>query len=315
MKISIIGAAGTVGACTTYTIAEHGIADEIVMFDTRLNHLMNHMMDISISAQIRHDTIVRAGKEDKDLLDSDIVIIAAGSTLQSEQTGERQSERDMIGANVNTFRPIAENIARYCPDAAVITASNPTDTINYIIYAAGSLKKEKLIGYNLNDSIRFRIAIAKAIGAKTSQVEAIVAGIHPEIQILLSNSLKVNGERLRLEEELKKHIRDEATNYLKTFNSFPAGRTAGWTTGQGIADIVTNIVNGNNIVMTCSVIVDGEYGVKQTSLGLPVVIGRQGVQKIVNLDLTTEEEIEIAKAGQKMFERAAMVRKLLGLIN
>jgi malate/lactate dehydrogenase len=136
MKVSIVGAAGTVGSCSAFTIAVQGLADEIVLLDTRGNMLMNHVMDISMAALSKNNTIVRAG-DYPDMDGTDIVIITAGVHITSATP-----LRERLGINVPVIQGIARNIEKYCPDAVVITATNPVDLLNYAACFSTSMGRE-----------------------------------------------------------------------------------------------------------------------------------------------------------------------------
>lgn len=307
MKISIFGGAGTVGSCTAFAIAERGLADEIVMLDINTNVLMNHVMDISVAGQLNRDTIVRAGNT-VDISGSDMVIVAIGIPSLPGK-----SEIEFIKDGFPIIKDIVDNIGKYCKDAVVITATNPVDSWNYAAFLAGIQDRSKLIGYNFNDSLRFRIAIAGALKIKPSRVEAIVAGIHPEAQVLLSSTVKVDGKLFRMDEVLSRRVREEAINYLKKFTSWQGGRTAGWTTASGLANIVAAIVADSGSVMACSVIVDGEYGYRDISLGLPVAIVRKGIHHIVEVDLLNDDKAELDRVAGIMAGKAAAIREIPSL--
>lgn len=305
MKISIIGAAGTVGSCTAFTLAMLGLADEILMLDARKNVMENHAMDISAALAGRNKVAVRSG-DYSDMTGSEIVIISAGIHIAGAPARER------LIPNIPILRDIAGNIDRYCPETTVITATNPVDLLNYTLYLSSSLDRFKLIGYNLNDTIRFRLAVARTLGVDVSEVEAIAGGDHPGAPVQFFSSLKVKGLPVPVNQGLKPRLQEELRSYLKTFESLQAGRTAGWTTASGIAAMVRALNENEGRLLSCSAVLNGEYGFNSISLGVPVVIGKGGIQRIVQWALPADERQDLENAALPIIENCRFVRETVG---
>lgn len=140
--------------------------------------------------------------------------------------------------NIPLIRDTARKIARFCPDAVVITTTNPVDPLNYAMYRCSGFDRQKLLGYSLNDSIRFRMMIAKALGVKSTQVDGIVMGEHGENLVMLFSSVRVDGKPITVTDDFKQNIRKELPNILKSFEKLRTGRTAGWTSAIGLASMV-----------------------------------------------------------------------------
>jgi len=307
MKITIIGAAGTVGSCTAFAIAVRGLADELVMIDLNRNLLMNHVMDISTAALGLQNIVVRAGNEE-DLFGSDIVIMAAGVPWRYIS-----SRMELLKDNVPVIQDTAKKIKRFCPDAVVITATNPVDPLNYAMQLSSGLDRKRLIGYGYNDSIRFRIMAAKALSVTPREVDGIVIGEHGENQVLLFSSLQVNGERIPVSEDVKQNIRQEIPKILRSYESLGTGRTAGWTSAVGLTNMVSAITRDTGEVFPCSVVLDGEYGHRGLSIGVPVILGRGGVQQILEWKLAPGERMELEQAISTLKAAAHSVEEILKL--
>lgn len=307
MKITIIGAAGTVGSCTAFAIAVRGLADELVMLDLNRNLLMNHVMDISTAALGLQNIVVRAGNEE-DLFGSDIVIMAAGVPWRYIS-----SRMELLKDNVPVIQDTAKKIKRFCPDAVVITATNPVDPLNYAMQLSSGLERKRLIGYGYNDSIRFRIMAAKALSVTPREVDGIVIGEHGENQVLLFSSLQVNGERIPVSEDVKQNIRQEIPKILRSYESLGTGRTAGWTSAVGLTNMVSAITKDTGEVFPCSVVLDGEYGHRGLSIGVPVILGRGGVQQILEWNLAPGERMELEQAISTLKAAAHSVEEILKL--
>jgi malate/lactate dehydrogenase len=268
------------------------------MIDPQKNILMNHVMDINVAGKSRHDLVVRGG-EYADLSASDIVIIAAGS------------HPPRLEANLLMIKEIGQYITRYCPDAIVIMASNPVDLLNYAFYKFTGKERQHLMGYNCNDSTRFRIDIATALKISPSRrVEGLVLGTHPEGQVLLFSSITVDGKSVTLDDPTQELIRFKSKNYIKEFDRWYSGRTTGWTCAAGLTYLVQAIKNNLNEVIPVSTVVDGEYGFTDLSIGLPTVIGKAGVCRILNLDLTSQERQELDAAAQVMKTNCQLIKNL-----
>ena len=307
MKITIIGAAGSLGSCTAFNIATHGLADELVMLDLNRNLLMNHVMDISTAALGLQNIVVRAGNEE-DLFGSDIVIMAAGVPWRYIS-----SRMELLKDNVPVIQDTAKKIKRFCPDAVVITATNPVDPLNYAMQLSSGLDRKRLIGYGYNDSIRFRIMAAKALSVTPREVDGIVIGEHGENQVLLFSSLQVNGERIPVSEDVKQNIRQEIPKILRSYESLGTGRTAGWTSAVGLTNMVSAITRDTGEVFPCSVVLDGEYGHRGLSIGVPVILGRGGVQQILEWKLAPGERMELEQAISILKAAAHSVEEILKL--
>lgn len=305
MKISIIGAGGSVGAPASFYLAARGLADEILMIGgKRQNVLQQHAMDICTAAS-GEDIIVRAGSYE-DMVGSDIVVNAAGVPQ-----GVIADRMEMLPKNIPLIRDIALMIKKYCPDAFVITATNPVDPLNYATFLSGGFDRKKLIGYSINDSFRFKEMLAAELKVKVSQVDGIVIGEHGSTQVLLFSTARVDGKPVVIDEAGKQRIRSEIPNILKRYEELKSGRTAGWTCAIGLAKIVEAISKEDGTVIPCSVVLDGEYNLSGLSMSVPVILGRSGVQTIVEYPLADDEKQGLEITVDTLKSAAGIVEKCL----
>ncbi len=289
MKISIIGAAGSVGAPAAFYLGARGLADEVVMIGgKKQNVLRQHSMDIS-TALSGFDVVVRAG-DYSDMVGSGIVINAAGAPQ-----GVIADRMEMLPKNISLIEYISGQIRQYCPDAFIITATNPVDPLNYASFLAGGFDRHRVIGYSINDSFRFKEMVARTKKVKVSRVAGMVIGEHGSSQVLLFSSAKVDGKSVTFTEEEKNTLRSGVPNILKGYEELQAGRTAGWTCAIGLEIITRAVILDQQTVVPCSVVLDGEYGLRNISMSVPVVLGRQGVEKIVELPLADDEKAGLEK--------------------
>jgi malate/lactate dehydrogenase len=294
MKIAIIGAAGSVGSCVAFNIAAQGLADEILMIGgSRQNHLQHHAMDISTGVSCLDVKVYPGGYED--LGGSEIVINTAGVSQ-----GLIADRMEMLPKNIPLVRDIAQHIRRHCPEAIVINACNPIDPLNYAMYLAGDLDPNQLIGYSLNDSLRFRELVAAAKGVEVSRVGGTVIGEHGSTQVLLFSSARIDGKPVTFETAEKERIRRTVPTILRTYEELQTGRTAGWTCAVGVANLVRAIVEDAGKVFPCSVMLDGQYGCRNLSMGVPVIVGRGGVSQILEWQLAADEEEGLAVTTQTL---------------
>jgi len=291
MKISIVGATGNVGSCAAFSITEQGLADELVLIDDpRPDMLALHALDLNTAAT-GHDMLVRAGHAG-DMRNSDIVIIAAGSAKVVK------SRLEVLPANIPIVKSICDNIEKYCPDAVVITATNPVCPLNYGLSVCSGLDREKLIGYAYNDSIRFRLRVATALGVESSRVDGIVIGEHGDSQVLLFSSVRVDGKPVTFTEEMKQKLRQQVPDGQKVLEELreKTGRTAAWTTAVGLASVCRAIVEDTGAIIPCSLALEGEYGCRKLGMSVPAVLGREGVREIIEVELAEDEKKALKKS-------------------
>jgi len=218
---------------------------------------------------------------------------------------------ELLGENLPIIQDTAKKIKRYCPDAVVITATNPIDPLNYAMQLYSGLDRKKLIGYPFNDSIRFRMMVARALGVKSTQVEGIAIGEHGENQVLLFSSLRVDGKPVTVDEDFKQNIRQEIPNILRSYESLGTGRTAGWTSAVGLAAVVSAITGDTGQVLPCSVVLTGEYGYSGLSMSVPVILGREGVKQILEWELAPDEQEGLKRAADILKAAAQSIEDTL----
>jgi malate/lactate dehydrogenase len=169
--------------------------------------------------------------------------------------------------------------------------TNPAEVLNYAAYRLSAGKERKrFIGYSLNDTIRFKMALAGALGVAPSRIEATVVGEHGGSMVLLFSSVRLDGKPVTLDKNIRAKVQARTDDYLPYMLRLHVPRTSGWLTGIGVARIVKAIVNDTGEVIPCAAVVDGEYGYRGISIGVPVALGRNGIARIVEYPLTSEEK-------------------------
>lgn len=285
MKITIVGASGNVGSAAAFLIAVRRLADEMVLIDNpRADAVAFHAWDINTGVTGR-DMIVRAG-DYPDMEGSDIIIVAAGSAKIVED------RKEVLPQNLEIIQDLSKKIKQYCPDSVIITASNPVDALNYAMFRCSQIDRRRIIGYSYNDSIRFRMRLGQELGVPSSQVDGFVIGEHGNSQVQLFSSVRVDGKPVSFTEELKTKMRRQVAEGQKQRDEYiqKTGRSAAWTTAVGLMEVVQAIVKNAGQVIPCSVPLEGEYGCRNLSMSVPVILGRGGVKQILEWTLAPDEE-------------------------
>lgn len=307
MKISIIGAAGTLGSCAAFNIIIHRMASELVLLDPWKDGLKAHFIDLN-TAITWQNVKLRMG-ENEDLANSDIVIVTAGIPAP----GPVASRREFLTGNVPLIKEIGANINRYCPEAIVITATNPIDPLNYAMYLVrGRAYRSKTIGYSLNDSFRFRHLVAEALGVTPIRVQGVVIGEHGESQVLVFSSLRLDGKPIDINKEFKRKIKERAAGVLHELESLRPRRATGWTSAVGMVAIVRSIINNIGETIPCNTVLEGEYGLSNVSLTVPVELCRDGIEKVQEIELILEEEEGLKRSAEALRPLMKYVEEQLG---
>lgn len=303
MKISIIGAAGNIGSCAACNIAIHEVADEVVMIDDYSpDGLEQYHYDL-VSAVTGLDVDVRKGSYD-DMYGSDIIIMAAGSAKITA------SRREVLPQNLPLVVEMADKIRQCCPETVVITVTNPVCPLDYAMQRRTGFDRKKVIGYSANDSIRFRMFVAQALGVPSSRLEGTVIGEHGDSQVLLFSSVRVDGKPVSMGDDAEEWVRRQVAGVPKMLEAqrIKTGRTATWTTSMGITDICRAIADDTGDVFPCSIPLEGEYGYRDVAMSVPVVLGRGGVREVVELALEPDE-------GERLERSVRAIRPMVAYVD
>jgi malate/lactate dehydrogenase len=275
------------------------------MIDVNKNLLACHVMDLETAVSPLHGGTVKAGIYE-DMKGSDVVVMAAGAPWR-----HITNRMELLNDSLPIVKTVTEQIARYCPEAVVITATNPVDPLNYAMHLISGMDRKKLMGYSINDSFRLRMMTGRLLNVDTSKVQGLVVGEHGPHQVMLFSSIRVDGKKVSLSEEDKQKIRAEIPKVLHAYENLRTGRTTGWTSAVGLRAMVSAIVNDTGEVFPCSVILDGEYGYDGLSASLPVKLGKNGWREIVQVPMEPEEEKSFAESMGYLKTTAKTTEELL----
>jgi malate/lactate dehydrogenase len=306
VKVTVIGAAGSVGAPSAFYLAVSGLVSKLVLIDIRPNVVQQHALDMSTAASAAGLSVAVAAGGYEDMAGSDVVINAAGV-----HQGLIADRMEMLPKNIPLVHDIAREVRRHCPDTVVITATNPVDPLNYATWRAGGFARHQVLGYTLNDSFRFRELVASAKGVEVARVHATVIGEHGSTQVPLFSSVHVDGHSTEFGEQEKRDILAPIPTILRRYEELQSGRTAGWTCAVGLSRLVRAVRDESDEVFPCSCVLDGEYGLRGLSIGVPVVLGRSGVREIKQHTLAPDEQAAFERSAAAMAAAARIVDEAL----
>lgn len=288
MKVTVVGA-GAVGATTADNIARAALAEELVILDIKEGLAEGKAQDMmQTAALLGFDTRISGSTNDySKTAGSDVVVITSGLPRKPGMTRE-----ELIGTNAGIVRGVCENILKHSPNAILVIVSNPMDTMTHLALTATGLPKNRIIGMGgALDSARFRYQISQHLGCSPADLNAVVVGGHgdttmiPLIRLATWNSVPVT--KFLSEEQQKQIVADTMVGGATLTKLI--GTSAWYAPGAAGAALVESILRDEKKLFTCCVKLEGEYGQKDIALGVPVVIGRNGWEKIVDFGLNEEE--------------------------
>lgn len=295
-KVTVVGA-GAVGATVADNIARAELCEELVLLDIKEGLSEGKALDMTqTAALLGFDTKITGATNDYSrTAGSSVVVITSGLPRKPGMTRE-----ELIGTNAGIVKGVAQNILKYSPDAILIIISNPMDTMTYLALTSLGLPKNRIIGMGgALDSARFRCYLSLALGCSPADLNAIVVGGHgdttmiPLISKATWNSLPVT--KFLTDEQQKKIVADTMVGGATLTKLI--GTSAWYAPGAAGAAMVESILRDEKKLFTCSVLLEGEYGQKDICLGVPVILGKNGWEKILDLDLTADEKAAFAKSA------------------
>ena len=305
-KVSIIGA-GNVGATICYWLAMGKSCREIVMIDIAEGVAMGKALDISqaTSPEGSH-TLISASSNYEHIANSDIVVITAGSPRKPGM-----SRDDLLLINAKITQSIIEQVIHYAPNAIVITVSNPLDAITYVALKIGHYPRNRVIGMaGILDSSRMETFISEKLGFGYGQVTASVMGGHGDDMVPLPRYSSVNGVALTdLLSELEIQEIIEKTRHGGAQIVGLMGTSAYYAPANATVKMIEAILSDSRAIFPCAVLLDGEYGYQDTVNGVPVVLGANGVEKIVELPLNLNEQHQFARSVESVNRLLNVLRK------
>jgi malate dehydrogenase len=297
MKVTIVGA-GNVGASCADVISYRGIASEVVLLDIKEGFAEGKAMDIMQCATTTgFNTQVSGVTNDySKTANSDVVVITSGIPRKPGMTRE-----ELIGINAGIVKSVAENILKFSPNTIIVVVSNPMDTMTYLTLKATGLPKNRIIGMGgALDSSRFKYYLSKALNKPANDVQGMVIGGHGDTTMIpLTRLASYNGAPVSnyLSQEALDKVAADTMVGGATLTGL-LGTSAWYAPGASVAYLVDSILNNQNKMIACSVLLEGEYGQTDICLGVPCIIGKNGIEEIVDVQLNDAEKATFAKSAE-----------------
>ena len=312
-KISLIGA-GQIGGTLAHLIGLKELASEVVMFDVASGVAKGKALDIAQSSSVDGFNVNFSGTDNyEDIKNSDVIIITAGVPRKPGM-----SRDDLLGINLKIIKQVAEGIKNHSPDAFVICITNPLDVMVMAFQKYSGLPTNKVVGMaGILDSSRFKLFLSKELNIPVKEIEAMVMGGHGDTMVPLPRFTKVSGKpllelindgKISLEklESINQRTRDggaEIVKYLEKGSAFYAPAASG-------VEMASAYLNNEKKLLPCAAYMNGEYGVEKIYAGVPVIIGKEGIEKIEEIELDNKEKSEFnhsIEAVKKLWEAASAI--------
>ncbi|RZP10201.1 MAG: malate dehydrogenase [Flavobacteriales bacterium] len=297
MKVSVIGA-GNVGASCAEYIAINKIASEVVILDIKKGLAEGKALDLTqTSSTLGFDTIVKGVTNDyKSTQDSDVVVITSGIPRKPGMTRE-----ELIGINAGIVDSVTESILKFSPNTIIVVVSNPMDTMTYLALRSNKLEKNKVIGMGgALDSSRFKTYLSKALNKPQSDIHAMVIGGHGDTTMIpLMRLASYNGIPVtKLLSNVKQKDIISSTMIGGATLTKLLGTSAWYAPGASVSYLVDSILNDKKKIIPCSVYLEGQYGLRDICIGVPCIIGKKGIEEIIDLDLNSSEKNKLNESAK-----------------
>lgn len=296
-KVTVVGA-GNVGATCANVLAVNEVANEIVLIDIKEGLAEGKAMDIMQTAQLMgFDSVVKGVTNDySQTAGSDVVVITSGLPRKPGMTRE-----ELIGVNAGIVKSVAQNILKYSPEAILVIVSNPMDPMAYLSLKTLGLPRNRVIGMGgALDSSRFKYFLSQAIGCNANEVEGLVIGGHGDTTMIPLIRL-ATYKGIPVSQFLSAEKLDEVAKSTMVGGATLTGLlgTSAWMApGAATSYLVESIIKDQKKMIVCAAYLEGEYGMKDITIGVPVIIGKEGIERIVELDLNADEKAKLAASEE-----------------
>jgi len=288
MKVAIVGS-GRIGSLVAFYLTVRDSIDEIVLIDKSKEKADTDAVDISyIPAMIGNTKLYSGGFEST--ADSDIVVIAA------------QADKNNIEDQISNVKEIVDNVMKFNQDLIFIIVSDPIDVITYVVSKATGLPREKVIGAGtFLDTIAYKSILAYKLGHNPVDVEAMIIGEHGENMLALKELINIHGISLNSFPDIDKGVIDESYTMVKENRTNDLRSSLQFSPAVAVANIIEAIVHDKRVLLPLCFMLNGEYGLKDVAISVPVIIGKNGIEEVV--------EIDLSEANKKQLELGAALLK------
>ena len=309
-KVTVVGA-GNVGATCADVIVKYGIADEVVLLDIKEGVSEGKAMDIMQTANILNINTRLTGvtNDYEKTAGSDVVVITSGIPRKPGMTRE-----ELIGVNAGIVKSVTDQLLKYSPDAIIICISNPMDTMTYLIHKVSGLPKNRIIGMGgALDSARFKYFLSIGLNANPTEVEGIVIGGHGDTTMIplvrYAAYRGVPATNYLSDDQLAKIAADTMVGGATLTKLL--GTSAWYAPGAAGAQMAKAVLHNEKKLISCSALLDGEYGEKDLCIGVPCIIGKDGIEKIVEFELNDAEKELFHKSAEAVHKTNAALASAL----
>lgn len=296
MKLAIIGGAGLLGSTTAFCVGYRNLVEEIKLIDIKENMVASHAMDMGQAfLPFGKTKVTKAGYED--IGDCDIILCAA-----SVPEGKVKDRADILGANIKLMIPICQNIKTYGKkDAIVLISAAPIDVWAYVFWKLIGWPANQFIGFSVNDALRLKWALEIVTGKEFEKLDASVIGEHGgDGQVRLYDQIQYDGKPLILSEEEHQKVEDLTANWFKEWQALECGRTTGWTSAVMMTKMIEAMIWESDEIIPASTPLVSEFGYQDVAMGMPCILGRCGVRKVVDPKLTEMQKKQMERTAEKL---------------
>ena len=297
VKVTLVGGAGGVGASTAFNLLLRS-SFEVVLVDPRATHVQSHVMDLAEVLEQTRGGSVRAGGVG-DVGDADVVVICAAVPLTLNT-----SRLVYLADNARLVDEIAELLR---PESVILLATNPVDPLVLRLQEQTGLPRTRVLGYTLNDSLRLRTGLGRALDVGPGSVDAWVIGEHGDSGVPLLDRVRVDGAPVQLTNDQA----EAAVSYLRTWYTrhvaLDSGRSSTWTSGLGIARMIAAIEHDSGELWPASLVLEGEYGISGSAVGVPVTLGRSGALEVQEWHLSPADLAGLRVSAELVRTAAASI--------
>ncbi len=300
-KVTVVGV-GNLGSCIAYEVANRGLVDKLVLVDICQELAEGNATDIAQALAFRNNTEVKAG-DYKDAEGSQVIVVTAGKP----RSPDMKSRMELFEANRRIIAAVASEIRKNIgQESVIVTLTNPVDVMNYLMWKNVGLDRRKVLGSaGMLDSARLRTVLARMLRTPVLDVKAYVLGEHGESQVPVFSQVSIEGRKRAFNQterrEMAKRLRESALEVISKKGATIYAPTSNTVT------MIQAILHDEKRLAVCSVVLDGEYGLKNVSLGVPVILGENGVEQVLEWELDEEEKAIFYQGAENLRKTIADV--------
>ncbi|MFJ3903981.1 hypothetical protein [Streptomyces sp. NPDC090025] len=305
-RITVVGAAGGVGSALAHLLLTAPDPYELALIGRHPDSVSGLLMDAESLAPLGRTRLVTRGGA-ADLHDADVVVMAAAAPFVP-----RTARVEALDLNAEVVHPYFRELAKLPPDwpGHVIVVTNPVDVFAGWLCRCGRIDRRRVLGYAWNDTLRLRAAVARALDEDPADVTAWVVGEHGDAFVALFDRILVRGAPVRLPAAARARILAELRGFYTRWGRLGVTRTTEWTTAGGVARMIHDLVHGHPASWPASVGLDGEYGLRDVHVGVPVAVGARGLPEVVEWELAPDEYAVLHHAAALVRDRVAALGRL-----